>query len=286
MSYEKTGSTYQLRLRTNAGGPVMKILRAVNTIAAILFLAFTSSCGESASTKQQSVDIASQEDTIDGYGQPMTTEQRLAEIERLVENIESYRFTKTTEEMGQAMTIEQETTFKKPDKINISSSTQNIEDGINFEIYSSGNIQWLYYPAEKRAIKNHVKKRKNTGQERIKVLQNHPEDMIEYIEDKVTDEGLAYVFKVTLGSADWRKRTQPGEPIPMELVYWIGVDTGLPIKEFTIGEDGNTLKESTYSDYEINPEIDDSVFEFTPPEGVQVDDTTKQGRRGRRRQRR
>jgi outer membrane lipoprotein-sorting protein len=284
--------------------PIMKILRAGSAIAAILFLAFTLSCGESATTEQQLGDIASQQDTIDGYGEPLTTEQRLAELARLVEDIESYRVTMTMEMemMGRPLNAEQEITFKRPDKMRIT-GTMNMADAERQEIYSSGDVMWIYYPKWKRATKIDMSKYKDTGQNPsgmaespniMNIFQNIPEDMIEYVEDEVTDEGLAHVFKAAM-DIDLQEEMPPNTPLPKETVYWISVDSGLPVRVIGIDENGSTIMEQTYSDFQINPEIDDSIFEFTPPEGVQVNDMTNymtsgkqtmQGRRGRRRQRR
>jgi len=228
--------------------------------------------------------------SVIGCAEPITTEQRLAEIASLVEDIESYRVTMTMEMevMGQPMTTEQEITFKKPNKAR-TISTGGMMGAMGHETYSNGNVMWSYMPTAGMATKMDVTRFKSANQDYpgmagggnpITMFKNIPKDKIEYIDDKITDEGLAYVFKTTMFMDLEEEMPQEASEFPMpammpkEMVFWISAGTGLPVKMIMIGKNDKTMMEMTYSEYEINPEIDDSIFEFTPPEGVQVMDMT------------
>lgn len=244
----------------------MKTLKAVSAIAVVSFFVSISGCGET-----------------------VTTEQRLAEIASKAEDINSYRVTMTMEmeAMGQTMTTEQQIAFKKPDKMRMTMK-MNMMGGMTQEIYSSGDTTWTYMPMMGMVMKMDMKKFKGAGRDHpgmagsgdiVNLFKHIPEDRIEYIEDKVTDEGLVYVFEANMDFKDKVPPEASGNPmlamLPKEMVYWISADTGLPVKMIMIGKEGNTMMEQTYSDFEINPEIDDSIFEFTPPEGAQVMDMTE-----------
>ena len=251
----------------------MKILKAVSAIAVVFSFVSLSGCGNDATMQRE----------------PVTLEQRLAEIASKTEDIESYRviMTMEMEAMGQTMTTEQEIAFKKPDKMRMTMK-MNMMGGMTQEIYSSGDTTWTYMPMMGMVMKMDMKKFKGAGRDHpgmagsgdiVNLFKHIPEDRIEYIEDKVTSEGLVSVFelKMDFGKRMPRKAAEKSmlAKLPKEQVVWINADTGLPVKTITVGKDGNTMMEQTYSDFEINPEIDDAIFEFTPPEGIQVMDMTK-----------
>lgn len=245
----------------------MKMTKAVNAVAVVFLFVFALGCAE-----------------------PVTTEQRLAEIASKVEDIDSYKVTMTMdmEMMGQTMTTEQKITFKKPNKMRTTSTSDMMGGVMTQEMYSTGDIMWYYMPTMGMATKMDMSKFKGhnrdhpgmaAGGSMINMFENIPKDKIEYIEDKVTDEGLVYVFEANL---EEMRSEAPESPMlamfPNKMVFWMGADTGLPVKIIMVGKEGNTMMEQTYSDLEINPEIDDSIFEFTPPEGVQVMDMSERAK--------
>lgn len=214
-----------------------------------------------------------------------TTQKKLAEIASKVEDIKSYKVNMKMEMqmMGQAMTTDGQIAFKKPDKMRMTTKT-NMMGGATQEIYSSGDIMWSYMPMMRMATKMDMKKIKAAGQNQYGMTGNEditnpfkgvPEDKIKYVEEKDTSEGTVYVFEAY---PDLAGKMPPGAPehqmLPQKMITWISADTGLPVKIIMIGKNGATMMEQTYSDFQINPTIDDSVFEFTPPEGVQVMDMT------------
>ena len=243
----------------------MKTLKAVIAICAVLLFAATA------------------------FAQPdMATQQKMAEIESKVEDIKSYKVTMKMEMdmMGQSMLTTGKMAFKKPDKFYMKSET-NMMGGATQEIFSSGDILWTYMPVMGMATKMDMKKLKAAGKDKAGMggqaditnpFKGLSKDAIKYIETKETDEGKVYVFET---KPDFGGQMPPGaanhQMLPSKIIISISTETGLPTKTIMIGKNGATMMEQTYSDFQINPTIDDSVFEFTPPEGVQVMDMTKGG---------
>ena len=243
----------------------MKTLKVVVTICAVLLFASTA---------------LAQPDKI--------TQQKLSEIESKVEDIKSYKVTMKMDMkmMGQSMLTEGKMAFKKPDKFYMKSET-NMMGGATQEIFSSGDILWTYMPKMGMATKMDMKKLKAAGKDQAGMggqgdltnpFKGLSKDAIKYIETKETDEGKVYVFET---KPDFGGQMPPGaanhQMLPSKIIISISTETGLPTKTIMIGKNGATMMEQTYSDFQINPNIEDSVFEFTPPTGVQVMDMTKGG---------
>jgi outer membrane lipoprotein-sorting protein len=140
-------------------------------------------------------------------------------------------------------------------------------------------------PSMNMATKMDMKKIKAAGKNQpgmggsgdiTKPFEGLSEDKIKYIEEKDSSEGSVYVFEA---QPDFGSQMQPGGPpsqmLPEKIIVWLSTDTGLPVKTIMIGKNGATMMEQNYSDFQINPDIDESAFEFTPPEGVQVMDMTE-----------
>ena len=243
----------------------MKTLKVVVTICAVLLFASTA---------------LAQPDKI--------TQQKLSEIESKVEDIKSYKVTMKMDMkmMGQSMLTEGKMAFKKPDKFYMKSET-NMMGGATQEIFSSGDILWTYMPKMGMATKMDMKKLKAAGKDQAGMggqgdltnpFKGLSKDAIKYIETKETGEGKVYVFETKPDFGGQMPPDAPGhQMLPDKIITWISIETGLPIKTIMIGKNGATMMEQTYSDFQINPNIEDSVFEFTPPTGVQVMDMTKGG---------
>jgi outer membrane lipoprotein-sorting protein len=56
---------------------------------------------------------------------------------------------------------------------------------------------------------------------------------------------------------------------------WIAVADGLLRKTQTLNKEGEVAMTATRTDVEVNVDLPDSLFTFTPPEGVQVMDMTE-----------
>jgi outer membrane lipoprotein-sorting protein len=214
------------------------------------------------------------------------TQQMLNEIESKAGDIKSYRvdMKMKTNMMGQSMNTKGEMAFKKPNKMHMKTTT-DMMGGMTQEIFSSGNTVWTYMPMMKMATKMDLSKIKAAGKNRAGTMDNaditkpfaqFPEGSVKYIEKKKTDNGPVYVFeaKPDLGNLGSSNASAP-QMFPDKMTFWIGADTGLPEKIIMLGKDGSVMMEQTYSNFRINVDIDDSEFEFKPPQGVQVMDMTE-----------
>lgn len=245
----------------------MKALKACATFALVLIFSAAVFAQTDSKTQQMLDEISSKTDSVTSYKVDMKME---AEI------------------MGQSMLTEAQIAFKKPNKMHMKTET-NVMGGMTQEIFTSGDIVWTYMPAMKMVMKMDMSKLeaeapKDAGMgdnaDITKPFKGFPEEKIKYLERKETDDGAVYVFEAVTGFEDEMPADMPAdmptsELLPEKLVFWISVDTGLPFKVVTLAKDGSVMTEQTYSNFRINIPIDDSEFEFTPPEGVQIMDMTE-----------
>lgn len=189
-----------------------------------------------------------------------------------------------TQMMGQDTAIDGSMAFKKPDKMHVVSTTGMMGD-MKQETYSAGNIVWTYLPAMNMATRIDMSQIKEQapalgGMQKTgniaKPFEGLPKDGIKYIEKKTVDGVDVYVFESVLPTTP---QSSPDQPMPSllpgKMVLWLNAETGLPHKILMLGRDDAVMMVQTYSNYRINIPIEDSEFEFTPPEGVQVMDMTQ-----------
>jgi len=214
------------------------------------------------------------------------TSEIMEKLSAHAEKIESYKVDMKieTQMMGQAATIEGSMAFKKPDKMHVV-STAGMMGGMKQETFSADNIVWTYLPGMNMATKidmSQVKEEmpgfgamQKTGNI-AKPFEGLPMDSIKFIEKKTVDEIDVYVFESTIPNAFPSSPNQPMPPLlPQKMVLLLNVESGLPYKIRMFGKDDSLMMEQTYSNYRLNIPIDDSEFEFSPPEGVEVMDMTK-----------
>ncbi|OGV44975.1 MAG: hypothetical protein A2X46_17555 [Lentisphaerae bacterium GWF2_57_35] len=63
--------------------------------------------------------------------------------------------------------------------------------------------------------------------------------------------------------------------MPERAKYWVSIDDGLPRKMVFYGKDGQEMLVQEFSQVEVDPQMDESLFVFTTPEGAQVMDMTE-----------
>jgi outer membrane lipoprotein-sorting protein len=216
------------------------------------------------------------------------TRRKLDEVAAKVAGIKNYKVdTKMeTQMMGQTMTTTGEMTFQKPNKMRMT-TTMDMMGGMTMkqEMVVSDDIAWTYMPMMNMATKMDMKKLKAMGEEQFGMAKDadittpfagFPEDKIKYIEEKETDDGAVYVFEAKPSFGAMQPEGSPvSQMLPETMIIWIDVDTGLPAKIIMKTKDDTTMMEQAYSNFRINVEIDESEFEFTLPEGVQVMDMTE-----------
>ena len=126
------------------------------------------------------------------------------------------------------------------------------------------SIVWDYFPEDKLALKYHTKQLFNS-KTMIKFISGQAkleEDFV--VENQGDDNGLI------------KLKLMPLEPeTGMVLAYvWIDPEKKMMRKVLVVDFYGNG-NEVYMSNIEIDPAVDDSIFQFTPPEGVDVEDNTK-----------
>lgn len=126
------------------------------------------------------------------------------------------------------------------------------------------SIVWDYFPEDKLALKYRTKQLFNS-KTMIKFISGQAkleEDFV--VENQGDDNGLI------------KLKLMPLEPeTGMVLAYvWIDPEKKMMSKVLVVDFYGNG-NEVYMSNIEIDPAVDDSQFQFTPPEGVDVEDNTK-----------
>ncbi|NDV24681.1 outer membrane lipoprotein chaperone LolA [Desulfovibrio sp. JC022] len=126
------------------------------------------------------------------------------------------------------------------------------------------SIVWDYFPEDKLALKYRTKQLFNS-KTMIKFISGQAkleEDFV--VENQGDDNGLI------------KLKLLPLEPeTGMVLAFaWIDPERKMMSKILVVDFYGNG-NEVAMSNIEIDPEVDDSIFQFIPPEGVDVEDNTK-----------
>ncbi|WP_419779569.1 outer membrane lipoprotein chaperone LolA [Maridesulfovibrio sp.] len=126
------------------------------------------------------------------------------------------------------------------------------------------SIVWDYFPEDKLALKYRTKQLFNS-KTMIKFISGQAkleEDFV--VENQGDDNGLI------------KLKLMPLEPeTGMVLAYvWIDPEKKMMRKVLVVDFYGNG-NEVYMSNIEIDPAVDDSLFQFIPPEGVDVEDNTK-----------
>lgn len=186
-----------------------------------------------------------------------------ADIQKTYDSIKTFRadFSQT---LTNAASKEQETrngkiTFKQPSLLRWESTNPEKELLIVGE-----SFVWDYFPDDQLALKYRTKQLFNSktmikfisGQARLE------EDFV--VENQGDDNGLI------------KLKLLPLEPeTGLVLAYvWVNPEKKMLTKILVVDFYGNG-NEVAMSNIEIDPEVDDSEFEFIPPEGVDIEDNTK-----------
>ncbi len=210
------------------------------------------------------------------------TEQIIADLKTKAAAVKSYRadITGTMQMMGKDMSMRGSILVKKPKK----SRTEMVTD-MGFmkmeQIHvSDGKTTWIYQPKMKLAMRIDMEKVAAETKEESAAdkttdisdpFQSFQPESISHVRTEEIDGSKACVFQGLPGKSDRQKI--PFAPARIEL--WIGADDGLVRKMVFINEEGKEMMSQSYTNIQLNVEVADSQFEFTPPEGVQVVDMTE-----------
>jgi outer membrane lipoprotein carrier protein len=150
-------------------------------------------------------------------------------------------------------------TFKQPSLLHWESITPEKELLIVGE-----SIVWDYFPDEKLALKYRTKQLFNS-KTMIKFISGKAKLEEDFVVENQGEEGGLIKLKL-----------MPFEPeTGLVLAYvWVDPDKKMLTKILVVDFYGNG-NEVLLSNIEIDPEVADSLYEFTPPKGVDVEDNTK-----------
>lgn len=126
------------------------------------------------------------------------------------------------------------------------------------------SIVWDYFPEDELALKYRTKQLFNS-KTMIKFISGQAkleEDFV--VENQGEDNGLIKLKLLPL---------EPETGMVLAFV-WIDPERKMMSKVLVVDFYGNG-NEVSMSNIEIDPDVDDSMFQFTPPEGVNVEDNTQ-----------
>jgi outer membrane lipoprotein-sorting protein len=211
-----------------------------------------------------------------------TSEQVLAELKGKAESVESLSadMEMTTTMMGRKITMEGTMLFKKPRKTYVDMSVDMGVMKLQQIVISDGETVWNYQPTLKMASKIDVEKViaatgiEKAGQNTSDITQPfqglQPES-IKLVDTKELDGRKVYVFEGKPQMAE-----MPQIPFkPAKIQVWVGDETGLLRKVVMLNEEGNEMMTQAYDNIQLNVEVPEDKFQFTPPEGVQVMELTE-----------
>jgi len=211
-----------------------------------------------------------------------SAEQIMADLESKASTVTSYSadMAMTMSMMGQKMTTNGKYVFKTPNKIWMETEMDMGAMKMKQIYISNGKTAWAYQPTMKMVTKINMEKitaeMKDSGMGQkpgdiSKPFQGFDKESVSFDRTDTIGGEKVYVFKGTPQNMNMDK--MPFAISIMEM--WIGADNGLAMKMAMFNEEGVEIMTQTYSNIELNIEVDESRFEFTPPEGVQVMDMTE-----------
>jgi outer membrane lipoprotein-sorting protein len=139
-------------------------------------------------------------------------------------------------------------------------------------------VLWTYMPSMKMVQKMDMQRVKEAKEEMEKAeseeepgsFHGMERETIQYLGRDVLEGEEVHVFK-----GESAKIPQELKRLQLKRVeIWIGVEDGLVRKKLGYNSEDKEVMTEIRTDVEINPSLPDSLFIFTPPEGVQVMDIT------------
>jgi outer membrane lipoprotein-sorting protein len=211
------------------------------------------------------------------------TKQMMDEVMNKAQKVESYRvdLRMETTMMNQEMVTEGEMAFKKPNKMHMV-TVMSAMPGMKQEIFSKGDMVWTYMPSMNMVTKVDMSKIKANAADVpggmrdtadiTRPFEGFAEENIKFLEKKTENDKEYYLFEVK--PSEPAGEAQSPQMLPNRIVFWIHAGTGLPHRVTMYAKDGARMMEQKYSNFRLNVPMEDSEFEFTPPEGAQVMDMT------------
>jgi len=202
----------------------------------------------------------------------------IEEIGKKREGVESYRsrVTQKMQMMGAMMTMETEE-WSSGKKSRRETTNSMMPTGKTIAI-SNEEVLWTYMPSMKMVQKMDMQRVKETKESMEKDEPESKSDSFHGME-KAT---IQYLGRGVLEGEEVHRLKGKSAKIPQELnrlqldriEIWIGAEDGLVRKKLGYDSEDKEVMTEIRTDIEINPSLPDSLFIFTPPEGIQVMDIT------------
>ena len=205
-------------------------------------------------------------------------EEVIKEIGEKREKVESYRsrVTQKMQMMGAMMTLETEE-WSSGKKFRREATNSMMPTGKTIAI-SDEQVLWTYMPSMNMVQKMDMQRMKEVKEEMKK---DEPESESSSFHG-MEKETIQYLGRGVLEGEEVHLFKGESEKIPKELnrlqlervEIWIGAEDGLVRKKVGYNSEDKEVMTEIRSDVEINLSLPDSLFIFTPPEGIQVMDIT------------
>jgi outer membrane lipoprotein-sorting protein len=150
-------------------------------------------------------------------------------------------------------------------------------------IVSDGKTTYTYMPMMKMLQKMDMARVKAALGDKYKNQFNDPSNSnplkgmdaksLKYYGTETLNDESVYVIEGKLGG-EMEKMKSVMPTVPETAKFWISTKDGLPRKLVFHTGTGTEMMSQEFSNVEVNPKLDPALFEFTPPEGVQVTDMT------------
>ncbi len=211
-----------------------------------------------------------------------TTEQVVAKLKAKAGAVKTVRadLEMTMSIMGQTVKMDGKALIATPDKMHMTMAMNLGAMKMDQTIVSDGATVWTYQPTLKLAHKiDAAKVAAETGIEQAgqqtndltKPLAGLAPESVKLLQTEKTDGGEVFVFE---GVPALPKMPQvPFKPAKMQVS--VGAEDGLLRKSVMFDADGKEMMSQAYTNVEVNVDIPEDTFQFTPPEGVQVTDMTE-----------
>ncbi len=110
------------------------------------------------------------------------------------------------------------------------------------------------------------------GSDITRPFQGLKRESIRYLGTEKLAGQEVYLFEATPSDTKGMEQTQF---TPSRVKLWVGTDNGVLFKMAAYDRQGQEMLSQSFSAIELDVSVADSLFVFTPPEGIQVVDMTE-----------
>lgn len=226
-----------------------------------------------------------------GSASKAETVDYLAAVKEKAAQIESVKAKQvmTMAMMGQEMEITSRVFFAAPDKSRMETTMEGVPGANNMVVISDGKVTWTHMPSMGMTQKIDMERIKEAlGKDHPMAAGMRPnqstanfsnpfsafrEDSIRYVTTEAVSGVDCYVFEAELSTPEGMRQAM-GKMMPQKVKAWFGKEDGIFRRQVFLNPDGSRMMEMTFSDVEINPELDEGLFTYTPKPDEKVMDMT------------